>query len=110
MSRGERKFARWRGLVITALVFFAMTLGLVFALSSVDERNEHEQTKVLEDAVLRATLTCYAIEGRYPQSIRYLKEYYGIVYDDDQYIVTLDSFASNLLPSITVLVQGGTRN
>ena len=98
---------QWRGIVITLLAFLAMVFALVSALSQVDERSGNEQAKILEDAVLRATLTCYAIEGRYPPNVDYLKDTYGIVYDDEKYIVTLDSFASNLLPSIYVLTQGG---
>lgn len=99
--------SRWRGILLTALAFLAMVLALVYALSQVDNRKEAEQAKVLKDAVLRATLTCYAIEGRYPSSIGYLEKNYGIVYNDEKYIVSLDSFASNLLPSIYVLTQGG---
>lgn len=98
---------RWRGLLVTAAAFLGMILVLVFALSQVHERSGDEQTKILQDAVLRATLTCYAVEGRYPQSIGYLKTHYGIVYDEDKYIVTLDAFASNLLPTINVMSQGG---
>jgi len=84
-----------------------MVIALVSALTQVDQQSEQEQVKILTDAVFRATLTCYAIEGRYPPSAEYLKTHYGIVYNEDQYIVTLDSFASNVLPTIYVLVRGG---
>jgi hypothetical protein len=104
---GKGGAARWRGAVWTVVAFLAMTVLLVFGLRQVDARHAQEQARVLENAVLRATLTCYAVEGRYPASVDYLKEHYGIVYDEDHYIVTLDSFASNLLPTIFVLTQGG---
>ncbi len=107
MKKAESRHAFLRGILITAAAFIAMVLVLVFSLSQVDERNQSEQVKALEDAVMRATLTCYAVEGRYPTSVNYLKENYGIVYNDNQFIVTLDSFASNLLPDIQVLIQGG---
>lgn len=107
MKRVESGNTHLRGILITALAFFAMVLVLVFALSQVDDRSQSEQTKALEDAVLRATLTCYALEGRYPPGVKYLQEHYGIVYNEDKYIVNMDAFASNLLPDIFVLYQGG---
>ena len=99
--------SRWRGILVTALAFLAMILVLVFGLREVGDRNDGEQTRILESAVRRAMLTCYAIEGRYPSGVEYLKEHYGIMYDSDKYIVTLSSFASNVMPDIFVLTQGG---
>ena len=99
-----------RGILLTVAVFAAMVLLLVFALTRVDERSGQEQTKTLEDALLRATLTCYAVEGRYPTGVEYLKNNYGIVYDEEKYIVSMDAFAMNILPDIRVLVRGGDAN
>ncbi len=110
MKKNQVAPSRWRGILLTAVGFVAMVLILVFALSQVHERSGEEQTKTLQDAVLRATLTCYAVEGRYPTNIVYLQEHYGIVYDAEKYIVTLDAFASNLLPDIHVMTQGGALN
>ena len=108
MRKGKSGGFQWRGLALTGLAFLGMVLVLVFSLSQVDEKSDTQQTQILEDAVLRATLTCYAVEGRYPQSVEYLKKSYGIVYDEDKYIVSMDAFASNILPNIYVLTQGGT--
>ena len=107
MPKGRVGRFQWRGVLVTALAFAAMLWALMSGLSQVDERSDSEQVRVLSDAVLRATLTCYAVEGRYPASVEYLKTNYGIVYDEEEYIVTLDAFASNLLPEIYVLTQGG---
>ena len=98
---------QWKGVLVTALVFLGMILVLVSALSQVDQSSGEEQAKILRDAVLRATLTCYAVEGRYPPNVAYLEEHYGIVYDDRVFIVVMDAFSSNLLPTIQVLTQGG---
>ena len=46
---------------------------------------------------------CYAIEGMYPESVEYLCESYGLIYDKSKYIVYYDSFASNIRPTVTVL-------
>ena len=47
------------------------------------------------------------MEGRYPESAEELCQHYGLSYDEDKYIVQLDSFASNLLPDIRILTIGG---
>lgn len=107
MKKVESGNVHFRGILITAVAFIAMVLVLVFALSQVDKTSDGEQTRSLENAVLRATLTCYAVEGRYPTNVQYLQDNYGIVYNDDKYIVTIDAFASNLLPDIHVMSKGG---
>ena len=57
----------------------------------------------LEEALRRATAACYAAEGVYPPDLQYLKDHYGIQVDETRYTVIYDSFASNLMPDITVL-------
>ncbi len=54
-------------------------------------------------AVTRAAVQCYATEGRYPASIDYLVERYGLSVDRARYIVHYDRFAENLMPDIRVL-------
>ena len=54
------------------------------------------------DAVQNAALTCYAVEGAYPDDVEYLRTHYGLAYDQDRYMVRYSAFASNLLPEIYV--------
>jgi len=95
-----------KGVLITLLLFLIMFALLFSALSAVDTQNQAAQTEALKSAVLRATLTCYAVEGRYPTDAAYLRAYYGLVYDQQRFIVSLSAFADNLLPDISVLTQG----
>lgn len=95
-----------RGVAITVLVFALMALVLVFALGKVDNTTQDEQNKALEDAVRGATMMCYAVEGRYPFDVDYLRKHYGIYYDQNKYIVRIDGFADNVLPEIRVLKKG----
>ncbi|MEG0996542.1 MAG: hypothetical protein RSH26_06225, partial [Clostridia bacterium] len=57
----------------------------------------------------RATMLCYAVEGRYPASVEELRAHYGLAYDESRFIVSLDGFASNLLPNISVIPVGGAQ-
>ena len=96
----------WRGFIITLGTFLALVLLLLFGLNDVGKRSQMEQTEALRDAMLRASITCYAVEGRYPPDVAYLRDHYGITYDSEKYIVTLNSFADNLLPDISILNTG----
>ncbi len=97
----------WKGALLTVLVFGLMIGVLVYGASTVNDRSESEQMAELENSVRRASILCYAVEGRYPDSAEKLRQYYGLTYDQSKYIVQLDSFATNLLPDIRILTIGG---
>ena len=86
-------------ILLTAVLF----IGVWAVVSKVSEANEGAQTQYVYDAVHNAALTCYAVEGAYPDDLDYLKSNYGLVYDESTYIVDYDAFASNLLPEIYVI-------
>ncbi len=96
-----------KGALITVAMFAAVIAALLFGLSTVNSRGDAEQAESLRQAVRRATTLCYAVEGRYPSGANELCEHYGLSYDDDKYVVVLDSFASNLYPDIRILSVGG---
>lgn len=102
-----QKQSMWKGAVLTLLVFGLMIGVLVYGVSTVNNANESEQMAELENSVRRAAILCYAVEGRYPDNAEKLCQYYGLTYDQNKYIVQLDSFASNLLPDIRILTIGG---
>ena len=84
------------------LIFLAIVVILVLAVSDVSKTSSDESLTIAENSIRRAVITCYAQEGRYPESIDYLKENYGLYVSDD-YIVRYDIFASNIMPDIMVI-------
>ena len=60
----------------------------------------------MRSAVRRAAVTCYAVEGAYPTTLEYLKKHYGLVYDEENYFVFYNAFASNILPELIVTEKG----
>ena len=54
-------------------------------------------------AVLRSAVSCYAFEGTYPESLSYLKEHYGVTWNEDKYVVDYETIGANLMPSVTVI-------
>ena len=82
-------------------------LGAILLFSSVtaglgSEKSESDREK-LEETLNRAAVACYAIEGAYPPSVEYLEENYRVRIDEERYTVKYELYASNLMPSITVL-------
>lgn len=62
-----------------------------------------ESRELVETAVRRAAVQCYAIEGAYPRSLQELRDRYGLSVDEAQWMVDYRYLADNLSPDITVL-------
>lgn len=89
------------------LAVFALLLGMaLYLLRGIGAVSQQQQTEQVRQAVHSALVTCYAVEGRYPPDVKWLKEHYGLAYDEDRYIVSYDAFASNILPEVRVSVRG----
>lgn len=89
-------------------LFSILLLGVVLYLflcsvGAMQSRTQEDQLKALTDAIRRASVQCYSIEGRYPPSVEYLEENYAVVIDRNRYHVFYDGWASNIMPDITVL-------
>jgi|GEM_PF-1169678 len=56
-----------------------------------------------KNAVLKGAVQCYAVEGRYPESLSYLEQHYGVSYDKDKFIVSYEITGSNRMPQVTVI-------
>lgn len=91
------------GYLLSILLFLAVLFFFLFGVRAMESKSEEESLASLRNAIQRACVQCYAIEGRYPPSVEYLEEHYGIVIDRDRYHVFYDGWASNVMPDITVL-------
>ena len=100
MKYYKKKHALLKNLPVI-LVFLAVTVIVVMAISVVRRTSSEESLTIAENSIRRAVITCYAQEGRYPESIEYLKENYGLYISDD-YTVRYNIFASNIMPDIVV--------
>ena len=84
------------------LIFLTVVIILVMALSDVSKTSSDESLTIAENSIRRAVITCYAQEGRYPASIEYLKENYGLYISDD-FMVSYSIFADNIMPDIIIV-------
>lgn len=100
------RHAHMRGLVISFFAFAALALLFVGALTRMGDQTQQEQEALIQGAVRRALVTCYAVEGQYPKDVDYLIAHYGLVVDTENYFITYDAFASNIMPDVGVLRKG----
>ena len=98
----DRKKKRRRRLqeLLLAVAFVA---ALVFASNVVREGAREQGAVALRQSIIKAAVRCCAIEGSYPLSLSRLEENYGIRINHDDYIITYEAYASNMLPSVVVI-------
>lgn len=85
------------------LLLLAALLAFAQGVRSLDAGHSQEALDRLEQAVRRGCVTCYAVEGRYPDSLEYLTAHYGLQIDQSRYRVFYEPVGPNLMPQITVL-------
>lgn len=91
------------GYLLSFIIFLLVVILFLFSVKAIAGRTDEDRLNALTDTVKRASIQCYAIEGRYPPSVEYLEEHYGVVIDHNQYYVFYDGWASNIMPDITIL-------
>ena len=57
----------------------------------------------IRNAILDSAMQCCAIEGSYPASLQHLEDSYGLAINHDEYIVTYEAFADNVVQSVVVV-------
>ena len=92
--------------IIKLLIFAGMLVCAVLLFNRIDTAQGTAENEIVRDAIRNAAVTCYAVEGAYPESVDYLREHYRLAYDEERYLVTYDAFASNRIPDIYVTERG----
>ena len=100
----DKSHKRASGGLIAALVLFAAILTVfLFAIHSLETGNKARERETLEKALNRTIAYCYAVEGRYPESLTYMEETYGLTYNEEDFIVDYRVDGANLYPKVTIL-------
>ena len=90
--------------VMSSFVLFSLLLFLVSTgLISTDKAIANEGERLAGESIRRAAVSCYAIEGSYPESYDYLTEHYNLEINEELYEIQYSVFASNIMPEITVI-------
>ncbi|MDR1495484.1 MAG: hypothetical protein LBS67_00985 [Clostridiales Family XIII bacterium] len=109
MARVFRKKRSYGALKLLLFVAAAVVVvGLVLsAVSSLDDSRRSENMKIGKEAIVRATVQCYSLEGRYPPDLEYLEENYGLTLDRDKYVYHYQAIGENLMPRVELFSRNG---
>ena len=75
----------------------------IYGFRNTSDSAGQEQTVMSERAIRNALISCYAIEGSYPQSISHLEDNYGLVINYKKYAVFYDILGSNIFPEVRLV-------
>ncbi len=88
------------------LLAAVLLLGFSLLTDRLAEEQREERRAQIEDACRFAAVSCYADEGFYPPTLRYLEEHCAFsasAAEKDGYAVLYEAIADNLMPDITVV-------
>ena len=87
-----------------SVFFFVVVIAVfLFGISFIASTSSKDQTQILTDAVNKDIIHCYAVEGYYPPSLKYIEDHYGLTYDKSRYLVDYVPVGDNIMPSVTIL-------
>ena len=87
----ERKTSYLRNVIISVLIFLLIFAGFGCGLTAMNKKMDQEEMQTLQNAITRSVTTCYTLERSYPQSLGYLKNHYGLHYDENKYFSRLSA-------------------
>lgn len=91
--------------VIPILLFITLFVLFFVSVNRVGQTSIEKQKESLDIAIHRDIVHCYAVEGVYPPSLDYLKEHYGLTYNEDMFFVDYQPIGSNILPDYTIILR-----
>lgn len=107
-QKPKKTCRNYLGTILSLVLFLGIFLLFYQGIHSVSDTTLLQQQESLENAIRKSAVHCYAVEGAYPESLDYLKEHYGITYDEDRFLVDYEIIGSNLMPDVHVfLLEGG---
>ena len=95
--------------IIKILAIIVALVLAVLLVNRIDTAHETAETEIVRDAVKNAAITCYAVEGAYPDDVSYLRDNYRLAYDEERYVVNYEAFAANMIPDIYVTEKSNER-
>ena len=90
-------------LLISICIFLLIVFLFLSGVSSLSKSTTARQKEALENAITQSISYCYSVEGVYPESLEYLKENYGLTYNEDLFYVDYRTTGSNLMPDVTII-------
>lgn len=101
MGRKKHRFfiPSW---IVSLLIFAVIAVMIMAGIENMSQSANAEQLAAAERAVRKAAVLCYALEGRYPATLSYLEEHYGVQLNTDKYVYHYQCIGQNIMPQIAV--------
>nr|WP_122012962.1 hypothetical protein [Maliibacterium massiliense] len=87
------------------LVFALLLAFVLFGVGSVSQGAREAQLRAAQQAVERACVQHYAIEGYYPANLEVLAGQYGLILERDKFVYHYQALGSNIMPQISVFFK-----
>lgn len=99
----RRHFAAVKNFPVSLAVFILVMVGFIFGISNAAGSKIMNEKEILQNALQRDIIHCYAVEGAYPPSLSYIEEHYGLIYDKDRFIINYVNEGANISPSFVII-------
>lgn len=100
---GKRKI---NGAFINIILFLVIIIVFMSAIRYTAGNTMNRQEDALNRALERDIVQCYAQNGYYPPSLDYIKEHYGLIYDEGSFFVDYTPVGGNIYPGYRVIRIG----
>ena len=102
----RRNKGRFNFMLLLALSLMLFWIFLFFAMAgNLGASTRKDQALFLRNALEHAITSCYALEGLYPPDLQYMKDHYGLTYDESLFHVSYQPVAANIRPEYFILEQ-----
>jgi hypothetical protein len=91
------------GFLFSVLLFAVILIIFLLATGTFSNGSVERQKSILSNSLSRIISFCYANEGAYPESLSYIKENYGLTYDESVFYVDYTIQGSNIYPEVTII-------
>ncbi|MDO4198729.1 MAG: hypothetical protein Q4D13_07055 [Erysipelotrichaceae bacterium] len=93
--------------IVSLLLFLLCAVILFMGFNSISSSSSSSDLSRVEDSLRKGIIECYAIEGKYPESLDYLRENYGVYFDEESYQLHYRYLGANMMPELMVFEKGG---
>lgn len=91
--------------ILHGLLVIVVAVALMAAFMVMKASAREQGVVSTREAIMNAAKQCCAVEGSYPSTVKHLEEHYGLVINHDDYVVSYEWFADNVMPSVVVTAR-----
>jgi len=94
-------------LILPLVVFAAVIVIFINSANHMQETSKQQQYEALNSALTKNIVHCYATEGFYPPSLKYIQDHYQLTYNHDLFFVDYQPMGANMMPELTIIQRKG---